>query len=39
MDGTLGSIETGKKPGLLLIEEVDLARLRLLPDSRVRRLL
>jgi cytosine/adenosine deaminase-related metal-dependent hydrolase len=39
MDGTLGSIEPGKKPGLLLIEEVDLARLRLLPDSRVRRLL
>ncbi len=39
MDGTLGSIETGKKPGLLLIEEVDLSRLRFLPDSRVRRLL
>jgi len=39
MDGALGSIEPGKKPGLLLIEEVDLARLRLLPDSRVRRLL
>ena len=39
MDGTLGSIEPGKKPGLLFIEEVDLARLRLLPDSRVRRLL
>jgi cytosine/adenosine deaminase-related metal-dependent hydrolase len=39
MDGTLGSIEPGKKPGLLLIEEVDLARLHLLPESRVRRLL
>ncbi len=39
MDATLGSIETGKKPGLLLIEEIDLPRLRLLPDSRVRRLL
>jgi cytosine/adenosine deaminase-related metal-dependent hydrolase len=39
MDGILGSIEAGKKPGLLLIEEIDLARLRLLPGSRVRRLL
>jgi len=39
MDGTLGSIEPGKKPGLLLIEEIDLPRLRLLPGSRVRRLL
>jgi cytosine/adenosine deaminase-related metal-dependent hydrolase len=39
MDGTLGSIEPGKKPGLLLIGEVDLARLRLLPGSWVRRLL
>src|SRR5665647_1100996 len=39
MDGALGSIEPGKKPGLLLIEEVDLERLRLLPESRVRRLL
>lgn len=39
MDDTLGSIEPGKKPGLLLIEKVDLTRLRLLPDSTVRRLL
>jgi len=39
MDGNLGSIEPGKKPGLLLIEEVDLERIRLLPYSRVRRLL
>jgi cytosine/adenosine deaminase-related metal-dependent hydrolase len=39
MDDTLGSIEPGKKPGLLLIEEVDLARLRFKADSRVRRLL
>jgi len=39
MDGTLGSIEPGKKPGLLLIEEVDLAGLRLRSESRVRRLL
>jgi cytosine/adenosine deaminase-related metal-dependent hydrolase len=39
MDGSLGSIEPGKKPGLLLIEEVDLTALRLLPLSRVRRLL
>jgi cytosine/adenosine deaminase-related metal-dependent hydrolase len=39
MDDTLGSIEPGKKPGLLLIEDADLARLRFRADSRVRRLL
>lgn len=39
MDETLGSIEPGKKPGLLLLENVDLVNLRLLPQSRVRRLL
>lgn len=39
MDDTLGSIEPGKKPGLLLVEDADLTRLRLLPESRVRRLL
>jgi cytosine/adenosine deaminase-related metal-dependent hydrolase len=39
MDDTLGSIEPGKKPGLLLIEGMDLAEMRLLPHSRVRRLL
>ncbi len=39
MDVRLGSIEPGKKPGLLLIEGMDLAEMRLLPQSRVRRLL
>ena len=39
MDDTLGSIEPGKKPGLLLVEDMDLQELRLLPQSRVRRLL
>ena len=39
MDDTLGSIEPGKKPGLMLLENVDLVNLRLLPQSRVRRLL
>lgn len=39
MSDTLGSIEPGKKPGLLLIENADLVNLRLLPLSRVRRLL
>jgi cytosine/adenosine deaminase-related metal-dependent hydrolase len=39
MDDFLGSIEPGKRPGLLLVEPFDLARMRLLPESRVRRLL
>lgn len=39
MDDTLGSIEPGKRPGLLLVEPVDLVNMRLLPESRVRRLL
>ena len=34
-----GSIEPGKKPGLLLIENVDLQNMRLLPESFVRRLI
>jgi len=38
MDDYLGSIEPGKRPGLLLVEPFDLANLRLLPESRVRRL-
>lgn len=38
MDNTLGSIEPGKKPGLLLLEPVDLVNMRLLPESRVSRL-
>lgn len=39
MADTFGSIEPGKKPGLLLIEQADLLSMRLLPGSRVRRLL
>ena len=39
MSDTLGSIEPGKKPGLLLVEPADLVNLRLLPGSRIRRLL
>ncbi|MCU0410302.1 MAG: amidohydrolase family protein [Bacteroidales bacterium] len=35
----IGSIEPGKKPGLLLVENTDLQSLRLTPQSRVRRLL
>lgn len=38
MENTLGSIEPGKKPGLLLLEPVDLVNMRLLPESRVSRL-
>ena len=34
-----GSIEPGKKPGLLLIKNADLANMRLLPDSSVQRLI
>lgn len=36
---TIGSIEPGKRPGLLLVENADLQSLRLIPESRVRRLL
>ena len=39
MEDTLGSIEPGKKPGILLVEPVDLVNMRLLPESRVSRLL
>ena len=34
-----GSIEAGKKPGLLLLENVDLQNMKLLPESSVRRLI
>jgi len=34
-----GKIETGKKPGLLLIENVDLQNMKLLPESMVTRLI
>jgi len=39
MADTLGSLEPGKKPGILLVEDMDLVGLHLLPGSRVRRLL
>ena len=38
-DLKFGSIEEGKKPGLLLIRNVDLVNLKLLPDSSVTRLI
>jgi cytosine/adenosine deaminase-related metal-dependent hydrolase len=38
-DSWAGSIEPGKKPGLLLIEDLDLVNLKLLPASRTRRIL
>ncbi|MEI6047939.1 MAG: amidohydrolase family protein [Bacteroidota bacterium] len=34
-----GKIETGKKPGLLLLQDVDLVNMKLLPDSFVTRLI
>ena len=34
-----GKIETGKKPGLLLLQNVDLINMKLLPDSFVTRLI
>lgn len=37
-DDTLGSIEPGKRPGLLLVEPYDLQNMRLLRESHVRRL-
>ncbi len=38
MEDAYGSIETGKRPGLLLINNADLENLRLQPDSYVTRL-
>jgi aminodeoxyfutalosine deaminase len=34
-----GTIETGKKPGLLLIQNVDLIKMKLLPESFITRLI
>jgi len=39
MENTFGSIVPGKKPGILLLEPVDLVNMRLLPESRISRLL
>jgi cytosine/adenosine deaminase-related metal-dependent hydrolase len=38
-DGWAGSISPGKRPGLVLIEDCDLANLKLLPSSVARRLI
>jgi aminodeoxyfutalosine deaminase len=38
-DEWYGSIETGKKPGLLLLQNVDLQNMKLLPESFVTRLI
>jgi len=38
-DDNFGKIETGKKPGLLLLQNVDLINMKLLPDSFVTRLI
>lgn len=38
-DRNFGSIEPGKKPGLLLLEDVDLGNLKLLPETTVTRLI
>jgi len=35
----LGALEPGRKPGLLLVRDVDLVNLRLLPESNVTRLI
>ena len=39
MEELFGKIETGKKPGLLLLQNVDLQNMKLLPESFVTRLL
>jgi len=38
-ESSFGKIEIGKKPGLLLLEDVDLQNMKLLPGSQVRRLI
>jgi cytosine/adenosine deaminase-related metal-dependent hydrolase len=38
-DAEFGSIRPGKKPGLLLLQDTDLHKMQLLPESRVTRLL
>jgi cytosine/adenosine deaminase-related metal-dependent hydrolase len=34
-----GSIEPGKRPGLLLLENMDISRMKILPGTRVRRII
>ena len=38
IDGVYGTIETGKRPGIVLVEGVDLDRMELLPGTATRRL-
>jgi cytosine/adenosine deaminase-related metal-dependent hydrolase len=38
-EGSYGKIEPGKKPGLLLLENLDLINLKLLPETSVKRLI
>lgn len=38
-DAEFGSIRPGKKPGLILLQDADLHKMQLLPESRVTRLL
>ncbi|MZP66802.1 MAG: cytosine deaminase, partial [Bacteroidales bacterium] len=37
-ENNYGNISSGKKPGLLLLQDVDLQNMKLLPESRVKRL-
>lgn len=38
-ENSFGKIEPGKKPGLLLLQNVDLVNMKLLPESTVKRLI
>lgn len=38
-ESSFGTIEKGKKPGLLLLQDIDLHKMKLLPESNVTRLL
>lgn len=37
--GQYGTIEPGKKPGLLLLQDIDMENMKLLPESNIKRLL
>ena len=39
LSSKIGTIEAGKSPGLVLVEDVDLHNMRLTPQSRTRRIL
>ena len=38
-ESSYGTIEKGKKPGLLLLQDIDLHKMKLLPESNIARLL